>query len=174
MNFLKVFSVFDGPYGTLVKWGVIAALCAAFYGFAWYRGDEHGTQKLIDYKGEQATAEIKLRDAQIKVVHDVQIEYQDRIQKVYVKGDTITKEVPVYVTKADDAGCTIPIGFVREYAAMWTNTPAGPPSESDRGPSGVQLSTVARSDSGNAAACFKYKEQRDGLIDFYRRLQSAK
>ena len=169
-----ILGIFTGPYALLAKWGVIAALCAAFYGFAWYRGDQHGTEKLTAYQGAQAVAEVKLRDAQIKVVHDIQTEYRDRIKTVYVKGDTITKEVTKYVTAADDTGCTIPVGFVREYGAMWTNTSAGPPSESDRGPSGVQLSAVADSDSGNARSCFVYKEQRDGLIKLYRQLQQAK
>ena len=166
-------SLFTGPYGVLAKWGVIALLVAAFGAFSWFKGNEHGTQKLINYQGQQAIATVKLQAARVQVVHDVQTEYVDRIQKIYVKGQTIEKEVTKYVTAVDDSHCVIPAGFVREYAAAWTNTPAGPPVESDRGPSGVQLSAVAASDAGNAASCFKYKEQRDGLIEFYKRLQAV-
>lgn len=166
-------AVFSGPWGWLIKWGVIVVLFLSGVAFGWVKGNDHGTEKLTDYIGKQAVAVQKLTAARTKVIHDVTVEYRDRIHTVTVKGDTIIKEVPVYVTKADDAGCAIPVGFVREYDAMWTNTPAGPPVDSDRRPSGVQLSTVATSDAGNAKSCFWYKEQRDGLIKMYRGLQAA-
>lgn len=165
-------ALFTGPYGLLAKWGVILALLASFGGFAWFKGNEHGTEKLTEYQGEQAVATVKLIQARAKIVHDVQIKYQDRIQTVTAQGATIEKEVVVYVTKADDAGCTVSAGFVREYDAAWSGTPAGSPAESDRGPSGVPLSQVAAVDAGNATACLIYKEQRNGLIEFYKALQA--
>jgi len=170
---MNIMSVFTGPYALAAKWGVIALLVSAFAGFFWVKGNEHGTQKLIDYQAAQAIATIKLAEARIKIVTQVQTVYRDRIHEVLVKGDTITKEVPIYVTKADDAGCTIPLGFVRNFNAAWANTPAGPAAESDRAASGVPLSTVAEVDSSNASSCLVYKTQRDGLIEFYRKLQDA-
>ena len=156
------------------RWIAIALLVAAFGGFAWMKGDEHGTQKLIDYKAEQAAEAVRIAQARVEVVTKVETEYVDRIKTVYVKGRTIEKEVKVYVTKEDDAGCTIPLGFVREYNAAWSGASPGPAAESDRGPSGVPLSTVAEVDSSNAASCAVYKLQRDGLIEFYHKLQDAK
>ena len=45
-------------------------------------------------------------------------EYVDRVKVVNVKGDTIIKEVPKYVTKEDDARCgTIGAGFVQLWNA---------------------------------------------------------
>ena len=149
-------------------------LIAAFGGWSWFKGNEHGTAKLTEYIGAQAKETVRIAAVRAKVVTVTETKYQDRIKTIYVKGDTITKEVPVYVTKTDDAGCTIPTGFVREYNAAWSNTPAGPPAESDRGPSGIPLSEVAAADSGNAATCLAYKAQRDGVIEFYRKQQAVK
>lgn len=158
----------------LIKWGIIAALIAAFAGFFWVKGDEHGTEKLTNYVGKQAVETVRISEARVQIVRSTEIEYRDRFLKVFQKGDTIVKEVKVYVTQKDDAGCAIPVGFVREYNAAWTGTPAGSPAESDRGPSGVPLSTVAEIDAGNAKTCLIYKLQRDGLIDFYRAQQAVK
>lgn len=156
------------------RWIAMAAMVASFGGFCWFKGNEHGTQKLIDYQTAQAVETVRLAAARVQVVHEVEIQYQDRIKVIYKKGETIEKEVKVYVTKADDAGCNIPLGFVRMYNSAWSGTIAGPPLESDRGSSGVPLSTVAEIDTHNATSCLAYKAQRDGLIEYYRKLQRVK
>jgi hypothetical protein len=50
-------------------------------------------------------------------VADVRTVYLDRIQTVRLKGQTIIKKVPVYVTKEHDANCTVPTDFVRLWNA---------------------------------------------------------
>lgn len=166
--------IFTGPYALLAKWGVIAALLAGFGAWAWVKGDEHGTEKLTDYIGKQAVETLRIADARVKIVTETQTEYVPVLQKIYVRGKTIEKEVKVYVTQADDAGCVVPVGFVREYNAAWQGSPPGSPVDADRGPSGVPLSSVAQADAGNATACLAYKAQRDGLIEFYRKQQAVK
>ncbi len=52
-------------------------------------------------------------------------QYVDRVQVVRERGDTITKEIPVYVTPTADAACAVPVGFVRIHdAAAAGVTPA--------------------------------------------------
>ncbi len=167
-------AIFTGPYALLAKWGVIALIAAVFGGWCWFKGNEHGTQKLTDYIGEQAKETVRIAAARLKVVTVVETKYRDRIRTIVVQGATIEKEVPVYVTKTDDAGCVVPVGFVRHHDAAWSGQAAGSPAESDRGPSGVPLSDVATATAGNATACLAYKAQRDGLIEFYRKLQAVK
>lgn len=167
-------AIFEGPYALLAKWAVIGILLASFGGFCYFKGDVHGTAKLTEYQGGQAIATVKLTAARVQIVHEVDVKYLDRIQVVHDVGATIEKEVPIYVTAADDSRCAVPDGFVREHNAAWSGTPPGPPVESDRGPSGVPISEVAAADAGNATACRIYKEQRNGLIEFYRKLQDAK
>ena len=150
---------------------LLFALAVGCYFAGFVKGDDHGTKKLSDYIGKQAAADQKLMQAREKIVTQTEIKYVDRVKTVTVKGDEIIKEVPVYVTTKDDAGCVVPLGFVREYNAAWSGTPAGPPAESDRGPSGNPLSAVATTDAANAETCLLYKQQRDGLIEFYKGLQ---
>lgn len=167
-------AIFSGPYAMLAKWGVIVALLSAFGAWSWFKGNEHGTQKLIDYQGRQATEAVRVGGERVKIVYEVETKYVTEIEKIYVKGKTITQEVKIYVTAKDDAGCVVPVGFVREYNAAWSGAPAGSPADADRGPSGIPLSTVAETDAGNATACLVYKTQRDGLIEFYRKQQAVK
>jgi hypothetical protein len=155
------------------RWAMLAAIAVLCFGFGYVKGDDHGTAKLTKYVGDQAIATQKLMQAREKIVTQTETKYVDRIKTVTTKGDEIIKEVPVYVTAKDDAAAVIPVGFVREYNAAWSGTPAGPPAESDRGPSGNPLSAVADADANNAKTCRFWKEQRDGLIENYRKLQAA-
>lgn len=164
-------SLFSGPYAILARIALVGIILGASFLSGWVKGNQHGTQKLTDYKAAQSLETIKVIQGRENVVTKIETIYKDKIKQIYIQGETITKEIPVYVTKIDDAGCVIPIGFVREYNASWTGETAGPPAESDRRSSGLSLSYVAEIDSGNATSCRVYKEQRDGLIKFYQDLQ---
>lgn len=156
------------------RWIAIALVGAGLMGFGYVKGDEHGTEKLTDYIGKQAKETVRTQGMREKIVSKIEIKYRDRVRVIFEKGQTIVKEVPVYVTKEDDAGCTVPLGFVREFNAAWSGEPAGSPVQSDRGASGVPLSEASAADANNAAACLTYKAQRDGLIEFYREQQKVR
>lgn len=156
------------------RWIALALVLIAAAGFGYVKGDEHGTEKLTDYIGKQAKETVRIQSAREKIVTQTEIKYLDRIRVIYQKGEIIVKEVPVYVTPKDDAGCILTIGFVREWNAAWSGEPAGPPAESDRGPSGVPLSQAAAAEASNAATCLAYKAQRDGVIEFYRAQQKVR
>jgi hypothetical protein len=145
--------------------------------FIFMFGDMHGRriegEKHIAYVTAQAAQTVKIAKAQVQVVTRAEIEYRDRIQKVYLKGEVIEKEVPVYVTKTDDSHCIVNAGFVRSYDAAWSGEPAGPAEESDRGPSGIPLSVIAETDAFNAKACRAWREQALGWREFYGRLKAA-
>jgi len=52
-------------------------------------------------------ANVKQQQASVKTV----TEYVDKVKVVRQKGETIIKEVPVYITKDVDGGCIIPNSF---------------------------------------------------------------
>lgn len=143
-------------------------------GAAAAKGYELGEKKLWDYQAKQATESARIAIAREKIVTVTQTVYSEKIRTIRVAGETIVKEVPVYVTKSDDADCAIHAGFVRQFNAAWSGVPPGPPAESDRQPSGIPISEVATADATNAAACLTYKTQRDGLIEFYKKQQGVK
>ncbi len=128
---------------------------------------------LVHHKALLATAHAQLIEAQAKVVIQTEIQYRDRIKIVKEKGDTIIKEVPLYVTQADTTRFGINVGFVRHYNAAFANEPAGAPTHSDREPAGIPLAELAEVNAYNANVCWQWREQALGLRAFYRQLQNA-
>ena len=155
------------PYRILA----LALAAAALVAFGWFKGNAHGTQKLIEYKADELKQSVRIAGVRTQIVTQTQTKYVDRIQTIYKQAEAIKETV--YVTKADDAGCVVTVGVVREFNAAWGGA-AGPAAESDRQPSGVPLSEVAAADAFNATSCRVYKEQRDGLIEFYRKQQKVR
>lgn len=101
------------------------------------------------------TAERDAARRDVKVV----TQYVDRVQVVREKGDTIIKEVPVYVDREADRACVVPVGFVRVHDAAVANMPVGDPGSADAAPSGVALSAVAATVAGNYTTCHENAEQ---------------
>ncbi|MGX6568457.1 putative phage related protein; putative exported protein [Cupriavidus taiwanensis] len=96
-------------------------------------------------------------------------EYVDRVHTVYVKGDTIIKEIARYVPAQADATCTIPIGFVRVHDAAAAGTMLGPGArDTDAASSGIALSTVAGAIAGNYTVCHANAEQLNALQQLLR------
>jgi hypothetical protein len=59
------------------------------------------------------------------------VRVRERIRIVREAGETIVKEVPVYVTPEADAACTVNRGFVRLHNAAAAGEIPGPPALSD-------------------------------------------
>jgi len=156
-------------------WKYCVALLAAgaLYGLGMLHGERMEGQVHLDYLAAQSQRTVAIAKAQEKVVVRTEIEYLDRIQKIYVKGDVIEKQVPVYVTRGDDAACTVNAGFVRAYNAAWAGDDTGPSGESDRESSGVPLSEVAENDAFNATACRAWREQALTLKGMYLQIKRA-
>jgi hypothetical protein len=155
------------------KWLALALAAASIFLLGQIRGERIAGEKHLEYVAKQAAQTVKIAQAQTKVVIQKEVEYRDRIQKIYIKGETIEKEVPVYVTQADNANCTVNAGFVRVHDAAWSSEPPGPPAEPDRQPSGIPLAEVAEANAFNATACLAWREQALGLRDFYKQLQAV-
>lgn len=155
------------------RWGalLLAGLMLVAIGRMW--GQRIEGEKHTEYVIKQAQQTAKIAQAQARVVVRTEIKYRDRIQKIFVKGETIEKEVPVYVTQADNAHCTVNVGFVRSYNAAWSGDPAGPAADSDREPAGIPLSEVAETDAFNATVCRAWKEQALGWREHFGKLKAA-
>lgn len=154
------------------RWLAIAGLCAAAYGFGRLQEARRGADAMSDYLAAQAGRTVAIGRAQTKVVVQTEIKYRDRIQKIYLKGEIIEKQVPVYVTAADNAECRINAGFVRAYDAAWTGEPAGPASSSDRDPAGISLAEVSETNVFNATTCLAWRELAVGLQEHYQKQQA--
>lgn len=101
-------------------WVAIVALGALLWAHGWLAG-------VSNEQGKAKQAEIEqLRQAfdqgrQLGTVRDrIVTQYVDRVQVIEKRGETIIKEVPVYVTADDDARCAVPAGFIRLHNAAAT------------------------------------------------------
>lgn len=152
---------------------LLLALAACVYLFGFMAGERHAGERHIDYVTAQAAQAVKVAKAQIQVLVKTETKYRDRIKTVYLKGETIERSIPAFVTAGDSERCSISAGFVRVYNAAWTGSPAGPPAESDRGPTAVSLAELAGVDAHNAASCLAWREQAVGLRELYRNMQAV-
>ena len=102
---------------------------------------------------KQAIRTITITKTQGAISTAAGIETQKTIDHIVYQTQTLTKEVPVYVTAKDDAACVVNNGFVRLWnGATGVSGLPDAPAESDDAPSGVPLSEVGRADVANYGA----------------------
>lgn len=139
------------------------------YSYGYYAGLDDGRAEGTAADNVRLRAAFEQGQALGTVKEKVVIEYVDRIVTVYKAGATITKEVPIYVSKAADASCVVPNGFVRVHDAGAANVPvSGGPRLTDDGPSGIALSTVAETVADNYTNCRANAEQLSKLQKWAR------
>ena len=153
------------------RWLALVSAAAVFGTICYNKGKQDEGEKHIAYVNQQAERSIKIAKAQQLVVAQTQIKYVDRIKTIYVKGETIEKQVPIYITQADNVRFAVNAGFVRLYDAAWSGEDPRPAADSDREPAGISLAQVAAVDAGNATSCRAWQELVIGLREHYRRLQ---
>ena len=153
-------SVIPWPYRLLT----LAALSVALVGFGWIKGASHVQAQwdaAIQQQALQTAAAIRERQAQATV--KVVTQYVDRVRVVREKGDTIIKEVPVYVPVQADAACTINRGFVRLHDAAAAGELPEPARDADAAAAGIALSAVAGTVAANYQTCHENAEQLRAL-----------
>ena len=167
-------ALFSGPYALIAKWGVIALLAAAVGAYGWVKGNQHGTQKLLDYVAEQATAATTIIIKQGAATERVVIKY------VKVKGDTqvitetIEKEVIRYVdSKPLSLACSLDNRWLRlhDSAAVGAVPPAA--AGDDATPGGVSAAAALPGITSNYARANRNKDKLTFCQDWVREQYKA-
>lgn len=157
------------PYRLLA----LALLAVALLGFGWVKGASHVQGEWDAAIGKQAvqvaTVKVKQAEATVQVV----TKYVDRVKVVRTTGDTIIKEVPVYVTAEADAACVLSRGFVRLHDAAAAGRIPEPAGGADASPAGIALSAVAGTVADNYGRCHENTEQLTALQDWVRAQEAA-
>ena len=155
------------------RWLAIAALAVALIGFGWIKGAGH-VQSQWDAAVHQQTLQIAaVRQRQAEATVQVVTRYVDRVRVVREKGDTIIKEVPIYVPVQADAACTINRGFVRLHDAAAAGELPEPARDADAAAAGIALSAVAGTVAANYQACHENAEQLRALHAWVREVRAA-
>lgn len=159
-------AIFSGPYALLAKWGVIAVLVAAFAAFFWFKGNEHGTQKLIDYQAAQAREQIRIVKGREVVTTTVVTKY------IKVKGDTVTvtknieKEVGNYAST--NTGLCLDPAWRWLHDAAAANVVPDPGLKPDGKVGAPEAATAIQTVTENYAACHRTADRLDALQDWVR------
>ena len=155
-----------GPL-SLVPWPyrllIVAVLAAALFGVGWVKGASHVQAEWDAEVVKQSLTAARVEKAQAQATVQVVTEYVDRVKIVRQAGETIIKEVPVYVPAQADAACVVPRGFVRLHDAAAQGVVPEPAGDSDAAPAGVALSAVAGTVAENYTACRANAEQLSAL-----------
>lgn len=131
-----VLAIFSGPYAMLARLAVVAVILASAFGTGWVKGNQHGTQKLTDYIGKQATESAKVIVKQGAATERVVTKYVQLAGKTKVITETVEKEVVKYVdSKPLTAACFLDNRWVRlhDSAAAGSIPPAAAPDDGASG-----------------------------------------
>ena len=145
------------------RWLALVALGAALIGFGWIKGAGHVQADWDAAVQEQNQHAAAVRERQAQATVKVVTQYVDRVRVVLEKGETIIKEVPVYVPVQADAACTINRGFVRLHDAAAAGELPEPARDADAATETIALSTVAGTVATNYQICHENAEQLRAL-----------
>ena len=163
-------SLIPWPY----RWLALVLLAAALIGFGWIKGAGH-VQAQWDAVVQKQTLQVAaIRERQAQATVKVVTQYVDRIRVVREKGDTIIKEVPVYVPVQADAACNINRGFVRLHDAAAAGDLPEPARDADATAAGIALSAVAGTVAANYQTCHENAEQLRALQAWVKEMKAAK
>ena len=157
------------PYRLLA----LAVFGLALVSFGWNKGAGHVQAQWDATVRQQALQATAVREEQAQATVEVITEYVDRVRVVREKGDTIIKEVPVYVPVQADAACTINRGFVRLHDAAAAGALPEPARDADAAAADIALSTVAATVATNYQTCHETAEQLKALQTWVREMASA-
>ncbi|MDR3429680.1 hypothetical protein [Silvimonas sp.] len=153
----------------LAGWLAIALLVIAFGAYCWVQGADHVQQQWSDERGQRAITALTTGKRSAEITTRVVTEYVDRIQVIREAGQTLIKEIPVYVDQKADAACVVPDGFVR----LWNGANRGelprPAGVADASASAVVLSDIAAEHSLEATECRETGQQLLSLQDWINR-----
>lgn len=157
----------------LLKWGLVFGVLV---GILW---------KSYDLGGDHVRAAWLVERAQSEIAHALEIarlaELQQSATVQYLalsshlkdKRKVLIKEVPIYVTKKDDANCRIPNGFVslHDKAAGITGLPeTDSPSGADDTTPAVELSDVGGTLVSNYSICRRNALQLKELQNWVKKI----
>lgn len=144
----------------IIALAALLVIAGLVYALGWTQGASHEQAQAKALEHEQLRKAFDQGRALGTVRDRVVTEYVDRVQVIEKRGQTIIKEVPVYVSEAADRACPVPVGFVRLHDAVAAGLPApGSAGAADEAPSGVALSAVTGTVAGNYTACHANAEQ---------------
>lgn len=146
----------------------IFLLVVAGIGYGWTKGanSELSKQQLINQN--QVIYALQTKEKQAEISERVVTQYVDKIRIVKEKGDTIIKQVPIYITQDNDSECIVPESF----RLLWDAANRGDIPTASRianeAASGVKISDVAAQHATESTICRETEQQLISLQDWVK------
>lgn len=143
-------------------------LVVAVFGYGWTKGanSELSKQQLINQNQVIYALQTKVKQAEIS--ERVVTQYVDRIKIVKTQGDTIIKQVPIYITQDNDRECIVPESF----RLLWDAANRGDIPEASRitneTASTVKISDIAAQKVIESTICRETEQQLVSLQDWVK------
>jgi hypothetical protein len=164
------------PRDTMIKTGITCLAAGLIVGgsLGAFTGYKVMAARYYEEKADTTEILIKLVEAANRVTVKYETVFVDRVEKVYIRGRVVEKEVIKYVNAEDDAACQLRNGFVRMYDASLHGGVTGPAADTDREPSGITLSRATEDvlvpNNTELLACYARLE---GWQQFYGELRET-
>jgi hypothetical protein len=146
----------------------LVLLAAALIGFSWLKGANHVRDEWDAANTKQAMQMSGFKQRQAEATVQVVTKYVDRVKVVRETGETIIKELPIYVTPEADVACVLSRGFVRLHDAAVAGRIPFTAGAADVTPAGIALSTAADTVVDNYERCHENAEQLIALQSWIR------
>jgi hypothetical protein len=159
--------LFPIPHKTIVQVLSIAIVSFSLYMEGGISNQAEWELKVKEAEAKAAQKETAAAEVTVKVV----TKYVKQIQVVKETGDVIIKEIPTYITKVDDAKCTVPNGFVLLHNSASRNEVPDTTRPVDAGASEVKISGVAETVVTNYNTYYQVSEQLKALQAWVREQQ---
>lgn len=155
------------------KWGAVTVILLGILWKAYDLGGDHVQAQWDLERAEVATANAQ-EVARLEALNNqVTRDYLALSTRLRDGTRTIIEKVPVYVTKQDDANCTIPDGFVRLHDEA-TGNPTLPETSTTPGtddtPEPIELSDVGATVVGNYSQCRRTALQLEALQKWVKKI----
>lgn len=142
------------PYRILA----VAVFALALVAFGWFKGNAHGTQKLFDYKAEQATEAVRINTARNIVTEKIVKQYIKVAGETKIVTETVEKEVVRYAEANPGYCLDLEWRRLHDRAALNTVSVAG--GSMDGAP---RASEAIETVTANYAACHRTADRLDAL-----------
>ena len=149
-----------------LMWAALAGLVAAAAGWGYVKGARSVQADWAAATAEQSSVVARVQVAQAQVTERVVTQYVDRVRTVREAGETIVKEVPVYVPAQCDADGRLPAGWRVLHDAAASGQPADAARAADAQP--VAPDAAAETVARNYLTCRETAEQLTALQQWVR------
>ena len=106
---MKAFlTVFSGPYALLARFVALGIACLALFSYGWFKGNDHGTQKLYDFVGKQLVETTRIGAIRERITREVVDHYIETAGISTTVEKVIQQEVIKYVEKNPTGTCLDP------------------------------------------------------------------